>query len=73
MAVNQLQAHYLWIETNPKGTPGKAQKIRVYFGEYTNGTIEKPGGEAFPKESFGLARSKNSRFGCLTQEVQKRN
>lgn len=42
-------AHYLWIETNKNGTSGKAQDVKVYFGEYTFGVIEKVNGEAFPK------------------------
>jgi uncharacterized GH25 family protein len=45
----QSFAHYLWIEANPKGEKDKKQEVRVYFGEYTFGVIEKVDGEAFPK------------------------
>ncbi|MHA7865029.1 DUF4198 domain-containing protein [Flagellimonas marinaquae] len=41
-------AHYLWIETNDSGTKGQAQEVRVHYGEYTYGVIEKVEGEAFP-------------------------
>ncbi|MDF0716047.1 DUF4198 domain-containing protein [Muricauda sp. 334s03] len=41
-------AHYLWIETYGTGTLGQAQEIRVHYGEYTYGVIEKVDGEAFP-------------------------
>ena len=41
-------AHYLWIETNPNGQVGVEQDIKVYFGEYTYGVIEKVKGDAFP-------------------------
>ena len=41
-------AHYLWLETNGSGTSGQAHEIRVHYGEYTYGVIEKVEGEAFP-------------------------
>lgn len=41
-------AHYLWIEVNGIGKLGKKQEVRVHFGEYTYGVIEKVEGEAFP-------------------------
>jgi len=41
-------AHYLWIETNSTGALGQAQEVRVHYGEYTYGVIEKVEGEAFP-------------------------
>lgn len=44
----QSFAHYLWIEANPQGEKGKKQEVRVYFGEYTYGVVEKVNGEAFP-------------------------
>ena len=44
----QSFAHYLWIETNPKGVKEKKQEVKVFFGEYTYGVIEKVNGEAFP-------------------------
>ncbi|XCF05631.1 DUF4198 domain-containing protein [Tamlana crocina] len=40
-------AHYLWVETNPIGHIGKEQLIKVHFGEYTYGVIEKVNGDAF--------------------------
>lgn len=40
-------AHYLWVETNPTGHIGKEQLIKVHFGEYTYGVIEKVNGDAF--------------------------
>jgi len=49
LTANSLFAHYLWIETNPKGELNKEQEIRVYYGEYTYGVVEKVNGEAFPK------------------------
>ena len=42
------QAHYLWIETNDNGTLGQKHEVRVHYGEYTYGVIEKVAGEAFP-------------------------
>nr|WP_321411332.1 DUF4198 domain-containing protein [uncultured Allomuricauda sp.] len=45
------QAHYLWIETNGTGKLGQAQEVRVHYGEYTYGVIEKVEGEAFPAVS----------------------
>ena len=46
-----VQAHYLWIETNNNGKTGQKQEVRVHFGEYTYGVIEKVEGEAFPAVS----------------------
>ncbi|AYN68883.1 DUF4198 domain-containing protein [Euzebyella marina] len=40
-------AHYLWVDTAGKGTIGKAQEVKVHFGEYTYGVIEEVKGEAF--------------------------
>lgn len=40
-------AHYLWIETSAKGQLNQAQEIKVHFGEYTYGVIEKVGEDAF--------------------------
>jgi uncharacterized GH25 family protein len=45
------QAHYLWIETNGTGKLSQAQEVRVHYGEYTYGVIEKVEGEAFPAVS----------------------
>ncbi|GAL80266.1 hypothetical protein JCM19274_556 [Algibacter lectus] len=48
-ATTQTFAHYLWIETNPNGAINKEQEVKVYFGEYTYGIIEKVNGENYPK------------------------
>ncbi len=51
----QSFAHYLWIETNPSGKIGQEQEVKVFYGEYTYGVIEKVNGEAFPKvKDFSL-------------------
>lgn len=49
LATAQSFAHYLWIETNPTGSIGSEHHVKVYYGEYTYGVIEKVNGEAFPK------------------------
>lgn len=41
-------AHYLWLETNRTGKLGEKQEVRVHYGEYTYGVIEKVKGENFP-------------------------
>ncbi|WP_111309939.1 DUF4198 domain-containing protein [Confluentibacter sediminis] len=46
---SQMFAHYLWIETNKTGMVGVEQDVKIYYGEYTYGEIEKVNGEAFPK------------------------
>lgn len=46
---SQMFAHYLWVETAPMGTKGVEQDIKVYYGEYTYGEIEKVNGDAFSK------------------------
>ncbi|MDF0706589.1 DUF4198 domain-containing protein [Flagellimonas okinawensis] len=48
LPVLSASAHYLWIETNGTGALGQAQEVRVHYGEYTYGVIEKVEGEAFP-------------------------
>lgn len=48
LATIQSFAHYLWIETNQEGKIGQEQEVRVYFGEYTHGVIEKVNGKSFP-------------------------
>jgi hypothetical protein len=35
----QLLAHALWIETNPKGKRDKAQEVKIYFGEFAGKDI----------------------------------
>ena len=42
-------AHFLWVETDDTGMIGKEQAIKVHFGEYTYGVIEKVGNDAFSK------------------------
>ncbi|MCM5661417.1 DUF4198 domain-containing protein [Galbibacter mesophilus] len=42
-------AHYLWLETNADGKLGEKQEVKVHFGEYTYGVIEKVEGDAFSK------------------------
>lgn len=55
LAMGQSTAHYLWIETKPKGAIGEEQEVRIYFGEYTYGVIEKVEGEAYAKvKDFSL-------------------
>lgn len=48
LAAISSNAHYLWIETNGSGASGEKHEVRVHFGEYTYGVIEKVEGEAFP-------------------------
>lgn len=47
LATTNTFAHYLWIETNTNGELGKEQEVKVHFGEYTYGVIEKVEGDAF--------------------------
>jgi uncharacterized GH25 family protein len=47
VATLQSFAHYLWIETSATGVLNEEQEIRVYFGEYTSGLIEKVDKEAY--------------------------
>lgn len=48
LPVLSASAHYLWIETNGNGILGQPQEVRVHYGEYTYGVIERVEGEAFP-------------------------
>lgn len=48
LPVLSASAHYLWIETNGNAKSGQRHEVRVHFGEYTYGVIEKVEGEAFP-------------------------
>ena len=36
-----VQAHAIWIESNPVGTKNQSHTIRIYYGEYASGEIEK--------------------------------
>lgn len=39
---NQIvQAHAIWIESNPVGIKNQSHTIRIYYGEYASGEIEK--------------------------------
>ena len=49
--VSPMFAHYLWLETDRTGNLNKKQEVRVYFGEYTHGVIEKVKGEDYPSVS----------------------
>ncbi|MBC5862861.1 DUF4198 domain-containing protein [Flavobacterium turcicum] len=42
-------AHFLWIETNTKGKINQKQEVKVFFGEYSYGAIDKVGEEGFEK------------------------
>ena len=44
-------AHYIWIETKHTGKLNEEHQIKVRFGEYTYGVIEKVEGDAFKKAS----------------------
>ncbi|MFD0992912.1 DUF4198 domain-containing protein [Tenacibaculum geojense] len=46
---NKMTAHYLWIETNNNGKLNEKQTIKVHYGEYTYGVIEKVNEDAFKK------------------------
>ncbi len=35
-----VQAHALWLETNPVGKSGKSQQVRVYYGEPSEGVVD---------------------------------
>ncbi|MGK6350106.1 DUF4198 domain-containing protein [Parapedobacter sp. DT-150] len=37
---HRVQAHALWIETSPSGKSGKAQEVRIYYGEPSEGVLE---------------------------------
>lgn len=39
---NQMvKAHAIWIESNPIGSKNQSHTIRIYYGEYASGEIEK--------------------------------
>lgn len=42
-------AHFLWIETNSTGKINQKQEVKVFFGEYSYGVIDKVGEEGFEK------------------------
>ncbi|GAB3656753.1 hypothetical protein GCM10028791_28820 [Echinicola sediminis] len=43
MNINAVMAHALWIETSLVGKKGKEQQVKVYYGEYEAGVVEKVG------------------------------
>ncbi|WP_420583375.1 DUF4198 domain-containing protein [Reichenbachiella sp.] len=47
MTIPLASAHYMWVETSPAGKLNQEQTIKVHFGEYTYGVIEKVGGDGF--------------------------
>lgn len=47
LLVTPMFAHYMWLETSPTGTLNNAHTVKVYFGEYTYGVIEKVDSLAF--------------------------
>ena len=51
LAATPSFAHYMWLETNRTGNLNQEQEVRVYYGEYTYGVIEKVNGENFPAVS----------------------
>lgn len=46
-AISPIFAHYIWIETTPTGELNSKHTVKVYFGEYTYGVLEKTDGDAF--------------------------
>ena len=42
-------AQFMWVESNTTGKVNQKQEVKVYFGEYTYGVIEKVNEEAFGK------------------------
>lgn len=41
--IQSASAHALWIETNASGKKGKAQEVRIYFGEYSMQDLSQAG------------------------------
>lgn len=54
LALQQANAHFLWLETGAKGTLNQSHEVRVYFGEYTLGEREKTDGHFTYAEEFTL-------------------
>lgn len=82
------QAHFIWIETDPKGEPGKNHKVEIYFGEPHEFLREEAGGrldqhdgiEAWAvtskvgKTKIGLKKGLNLFSGVITpQKVGRYN
>ncbi|UGU15554.1 DUF4198 domain-containing protein [Sinomicrobium kalidii] len=54
LGLQQANAHFLWLETDSRGTLNQSHEIRVYFGEYTLGAREKTDGHFTYAEDFTL-------------------
>jgi len=44
VSIKNIQAHALWLETSSVGVKGRAQQVKVYYGEYAEGLHEKVAG-----------------------------
>ncbi|MEM8509607.1 MAG: DUF4198 domain-containing protein [Bacteroidota bacterium] len=42
-------AHYMWLEISTTGSLEVKHEVKVYFGEYTYGILEKTSGDAYKK------------------------
>ena len=49
--VSQSFAHYIWLETSPSGALNTSHDVKIRFGEYTYGVIEKVNSDAFKSVS----------------------
>ncbi len=47
LSTGPLFAHYIWLETPSRGTLDTPQLVKVRFGEYTHGVLEKVTGKSF--------------------------
>lgn len=45
--INQIFAHYIWIETNAIGTINSTHNLKIRFGEFSDGVFEKVNSENF--------------------------
>ncbi|KGE13034.1 DUF4198 domain-containing protein [Sphingobacterium deserti] len=41
LGTQAASAHAIWLESSAKATKGQAQEVRVYYGEYATGELEK--------------------------------
>lgn len=46
------RAHFIWIESEPKGEPGKSHKVEIYFGEPHEFLREEAGGRLDQHDSI---------------------
>ncbi len=51
LAVNNIFAHYIWIETSASGTLNTEHAIKIRFGEFSEGVFEKVDDEHFKNVS----------------------